>query len=399
MTFGRHLLDEWLLDPAITYLNHPTVGATPRRVLVAQRIIQDEIERQPSRFLLRELSGVIVGAWRPERPRLRAAADRVAAFVGARGDDLVFVDNTTTGVNGVLRSFPFEPGDEILVSDLAYGGVVLAATFAARERGATVRTVAIPTPYSPEGIADAFEQAAGPRTRIAIVDHIAAEAAIVLPLADIASRLRRRGVFVLADGAHVPGALPLDISSLGVDWYVANLHKWAFVPRSSGFLWVDPQRQAGLHPAVISWGLDQGMTMEFDLVGTRDPSPYLAAPAALSFIDELGGLQAIHAYTHDLSWRGARLLAERWGTPLDTPRALVGPMASVMLPAQLGSTREEAALVRDALLFEDNIEVQVHVTRGRLHARVSAQIYNDMSDYERLAEAVRRRAARASRVG
>src|SRR6476661_3125961 len=194
MTFGRHLRDEWLLDPAITYLNHPTVGATPRRVLAAQRAVQDEIERQPSRFLLRELTDVIVGAWRPERPRMRLAADRVALFVGARGDDLVFVDNTTTGANGVLRSFPFERGDEILVSDLGYGGITLAATFAARERGATVQTVTIPPPYSPDGIADAFERAVGPKTRLAIVDHIAAEAAIILPLAEIASRLRRRGV-------------------------------------------------------------------------------------------------------------------------------------------------------------------------------------------------------------
>ena len=391
MTFGRHLLEEWLLDPAITYLNHPTVGATPRRVLAAQRALQDEIERQPSRFLLRELTGVIVGAWRPERPRMRVAADRVAAFVGASGDDLVFVDNATTGANGVLRSFPFEPGDEILVSDLGYGGITLAATFAARERGATVRTVSIPTPYSSDGIVDAFERAVGPRTRLAIVDHIAAEEAIILPLAEIASRLRRRGVYVLADGAHAPGALPLDVTSFGVDWYVANLHKWAFVPRSSGFLWVAPGRQAGLHPAVISWGLDQGMTTEFDLVGTRDPSPYLAAPAAFAFIDELGGLAAIHAYTHDLSWRGAQMLAKRWETPLDTPRALVGPMASVMLPAPLGSTREDAARLRDDLLFEDMIEVQIHASRGRLHARVSAQVYNDMADYNRLADAVRNR--------
>ena len=391
MTFGRHLLDEWLLDPAITYLNHPTVGATPRRVLAAQRALQDEIERQPSRFLLRELTSVIVGAWRPERPRMRVAADRVAAFVGAHGDDLVFVDNATTGANGVLRSFPFEPGDEILVSDLGYGGVTLAATFAARERGATVRTVTVPTPYSSDGISDAFERAVGPRTRLAVVDHIAAEAAIIFPLAEIASRLRRRGVCVLADGAHAPGSLPLDVPSFGVDWYVANLHKSAFVPRSSGFLWVAPGRQAALHPAVISWGLDQGMTTEFDLVGTRDPSPHLAAPAAFSFIDDLGGLAAILAYTHDLSWRGAQMLAERWGTPFDTPRALVGAMASVMLPAQLGSTREDAARLRDCLLFEDKIEVQIHASHGRLHARVAAQVYNDMADYERLADRIANR--------
>src|SRR5437868_300971 len=99
MTFGRLLRDEWLLDATITYLNHPTVGATPKRVLAAQRSIQDEAERQPSRFMLRELTAIVVGQKRSDRPRLRVAADVVGDFVGAHGDDLVFVDNTTTGAN------------------------------------------------------------------------------------------------------------------------------------------------------------------------------------------------------------------------------------------------------------------------------------------------------------
>ena len=390
MTFGRHLRPQWLLDPALTYLNHPTVGATPRRVLEAQRATQDEAERQPSRFLLRELTAIVVGAPRQERPRMRVAADAVAAFVGARGDDLVFVDNTTTGVNAVLRSFPFAPGDELLVSDLGYGGIARAAAFAARERGAVVRTVPVAPPFTADGIADTFESAVGPRTRLAIVDHIAAEAAIILPLAEIAARLKRRGVAVLADGAHAPGGIPLDVPSLGVDWYVANLHKWAFVPRSSGFLWAAPARQAGLHPAVISWGLDKGFTTEFDLVGTRDPSPHLAAPAALAFIASFG-LNAVLSHNHDLAWRGAHMLAERWGTSFNTPESLVGSMATITLPSPLGSTRDDAARLRDALLFEDQIEVPVHASRDRLHSRVSAQIYNDLEDYERLAEAVGRR--------
>ena len=57
MSFGHRMLEQWALDPEITYLNHGTVGAVPRRVLAAQQAIRDEIERQPSRFLLRELVG------------------------------------------------------------------------------------------------------------------------------------------------------------------------------------------------------------------------------------------------------------------------------------------------------------------------------------------------------
>ena len=392
LAFGRSLLPEFPLDPSIAYLNHGTVGVTPRRVLVAQQAIRDEIERQPSRFLLRELTApsTSVGLPRSERPRLRVAADHVAAFLGARGDDLVFVDNATTGANAVLRSFPFAAGDEVLVTDLGYGGVTNAARFAAREKGASVRTVAIPYPFHADAIVAALEEAVGPRTRLAVVDHIAADSALVLPLAEIAARLRARGVAVLADGAHAPGSIPLHIEAIGVDWYVGNLHKWMWVPRSSGILWAAPGRQASLHPPVISWGLDEDFATTFDLPGTRDPSPHLAAPAAIALFEEWG-VDAIQRYNHDLAIRAAQCVSQRWDTEFATPETLVGTMVTVTLPASLGSTREDAQRLRDALLFEDGIEVPVHAYRDRLRARISAQVYNDMEDVDRLATAILRR--------
>jgi isopenicillin-N epimerase len=387
-TFGHAMRAEWPLDKEITYLNHGTVGVTPRRVLAAQQAIRDEIERQPSRFLLRELTKVAVGRPRRDPPRLRQAAAIVAPFLGARGDDLVFVDNATTGANAVLRSFPFDPGDEILVTDHGYGGVTNAATFAARQRGATVRTAIIPHPVrSAEDVTGACVAAIGPRTRLAVIDHIAAHSGVTFPIADIARRFHERGVAVLADGAHAPGAIALDIGSLGVDWYVGNLHKWMWVPRSSGILWAAPDRQADLRPAVISWGLDQGFTTEFDLPGTRDPSPHLSAPAAIAFMQELG-VEAVQRYNHSLAWNGAHHLAKRWGTEFLPPESMVGTLATVELPASAGATEEEAATLRDRLLFEDRIEVQMHAANGRVHARISAQIYNDLSDIDRLADAV-----------
>jgi isopenicillin-N epimerase len=389
--FGAGIRGEWPLDPAITYLNHGTVGVTPRRVLAAQAQIRDEIERQPSQFLLRELTSISVGAPDAEPPRLRKAAAIVSAYLGAKPDDTVFVDNATTGANAVLRSFRLGDGDEILVSDLGYGGVTQAAVFAARQHGALVRTAVMPHPItSPAQVVEAFTAALGPRTRLAIVDHITSQSALILPLREIAAACRSRGVAVLADGAHAPGAIPLDIPSLGVDYYVANLHKWMWVPRSSGILWTSPERRAGLHPAVISWGLDQGYTAEFDLPGTRDPSPHLAAPAAIRVIEEFGGT-AVREYNHALAWDGAMILAERWGTDFVIPESMIGTMATVPLPAAMGTTPEEAVHLRSQLLFEDRIEVQLHAYRGRLHARISAQIYNELAEIECLAAAVLRR--------
>jgi len=303
----------------------------------------------------------------------------------------VFVDNATTGANAVLRSFSLGAGDEILVTDLGYGGVTHAAVFAARQHGAAVRTAVMPYPvYSTSELVEAFVAAIGPRTRLAIADHVTSQSALILPLAEIAAECRSRGVAVLADGAHAPGAIPLDIPSLGVDWYIANLHKWMWVPRSSGILWTASQRKPDLHPAVISWGLDQGFTAEFDLPGTRDPSAHLSAPAAIRMMEEFG-TAAVREYNHSLAWQGAKLLAERWESEFVTPESMIGTMATVPLPASMGSTADAAIELRTRLLFEDRIEVQVHAYRGRLHARISAQIYNDLSDVERLSAAVGRR--------
>ena len=139
---------------------------------------------------------------------------------------------------------------------------------------------------------------------------------------------------------------------------------------------------------MISWGLDQGFTAEFDLPGTRDPSAHLAAPAAIAMLQEFG-MTEVQGYNHSLAWTGAQRLAERWHTQFDTPEALVGTMATVPLPAAAGQTIEDAARLRDRL-FEERIEVQMHAVGGGVHVRISGQIYNTMDDVDRLAEAVLR---------
>src|SRR4029077_18767911 len=129
--------------------------------------------------------------------------------------------------------------------------------------------------------------------------------ALILPLAEIAALCHERGVLVLADGAHVPGNIAVDIDWVGGDWYVANPRKWAWGPRSAGVLWAAKQHHQYLHPTVISWGLDNAIAAEFDLLGTRDPSHFLTAPFSIGLMNEFGGadgVAAIHRHNHDLAW-------------------------------------------------------------------------------------------------
>jgi isopenicillin-N epimerase len=395
--FGRGLLPLWPLDPAVTYLNHGTVGATPRAVLAAQAALRDEIERQPARFLLRELTPIGVqgrpgGDGPPGTPhhRLRAAASAVAPWLGVAGDDLVFVGNATGGANAVLGSFPLSAGDDVLVTNRTYGAVARAAAHHAARAGASLRTVSLPFPVDDAAaLVDTLAAALTPRTRLAVLDHISPETALVMPLAAMAAACRARGVAVLADGAHAPGAIPVDIPSLGVDFYTANLHKWAFAPRSSAVLWAAPAWRDRLHPPVVSWGLGLGWHAEFDWVGTHDPTPFLCAPAGLHFIDDaLGGREALWAHNHALAWRTATRLCERWGLQWATPRSMVGSMVSTPLPPALGRGAAAATALKDWLLYERHIEAQILAIDEALVWRFSAQAYNDDEDVERFTQAL-----------
>jgi len=209
------------------------------------------------------------------------------------------------------------------------------------------------------------------------------------------------GVPVLVDGAHAPGALPLALDALGADWYVGNLHKWAMAPRGTGVLCVgrDAAERAvrapgrALHPAVISWGLDQGLSQEFDWTGTRDPSGWLCAPAGLGFMRDTLGLAAMRDWNHTLAMTAAQALSRAWcGQDWAVPEACVGSMVTVRLPAALsealGGGPDGATRVKDALLFDHGIEAQVLAIRGQLALRWSAQVYNEAADIERLLAAV-----------
>jgi len=387
--FGRAMRGEWRFDADVTYLNHGTVGAPPARVLKKQQALRDEIERSPARFMLRELTGEHPAPWRSQS-RLREAAAPVAAFLGSRPDDLVFVPNVTTGTNAVLRSVVLEAGDEIVISDFAYGAVTKAVEVVARERHATVRTIALPWPVRHrDAIVKSFAAALTGRTRLVIVDHITAGTAIVMPVAEIAAVCRAQGIAVLVDGAHAPGSLAVNIAALGVDYYSANLHKWAHAPRACGILWAAADRQQDLRHPIVSWGSGKGFLREFEWQATADPTTYLSAPEGIALLREWG-FEAVLGYIHGLAWEAADLLTTRWETTLETPREMVGALVTVPLPERAGTADDEAKRLRLSLLIDDRIEVQLHAWRGRLWTRVSAQVYNDRSDIERLAEAVLR---------
>lgn len=373
--FGDAVRAQFALQPDIAFLNHGSFGATPRSVLDAQTALREELESQPVRFML----GV--------GPRLRAAASAVAAVLRANPDGVVFVDNATTGANTVLRSFDWAPGDVIVTTNHEYGAVSATLRYLVDRFGVRVARVTVPFPLdSPDEVVRAVrDQWPTERVRVAVFDHITSATGLVWPVAELTELAHEHGAEVLIDAAHVPGHVPVDLTALGADYWVGNCHKWMFAPKGCAVLYVAREKRAALHPLVISHGYQQGLTAEFDWVGTRDPTGWLSVGAAIEFIHAQGGADRIRAHNVALRAAGAGILERRLGLPRSAPPSMLAAMESRPLPAVLGM--DHVAISR-RLWEEHQVEAVITPFGGRLWVRISAQIYNRHQDYERLATAL-----------
>ena len=379
----------WPLERGVAFLNHGSYGACPREVLDCQAELREEMEAEPVRFLGRELDD-----------RLDAARAALAAFVGADPDDLAFISNATSGVNAVLRSLALSPGDELLTTDHAYGACRNTLDFVAARTAAKVTVAVIPFPVvSADAIVDAVVAKVTPRTRLALLDHITSPTGFVLPMERLIAELGRRGVDTLVDGAHAPGMIALDLRALGATYYSANCHKWICAPKGSAFLWVRRDRQADIHPLTISHGATavrpdrSRFRLEFDWTGTQDPTAWLTVPKAIEYMGGLvpGGWPALMARNRALALAARELLCVAAGSPPLCPDAMIGSLASVILPDR--PTKETGWRLRDPLqvrLFDQwGIEVPIMRWPVKRLLRVSAQLYNSPEQYAHLAQALR----------
>lgn len=382
----NQLRENWLLDPEIHFVNHGSFGACPRGVLEHQRLLRDQLERQPVAFMQREL------------PVLQEEALGVlGAFVGASPADLAFVTNASTGVNAVLRSLPFNDGDELLVTDHAYPACRKALEFVAARSGAMIRIVEIPLDALGGEIIDRVVDAATSVTRLALIDHVSSATAVVFPVAEIVTELARRDIDTLVDGAHAPGMLSLDLDAIGAAYYTGNCHKWMCAPKGAAFLHVREDKQPNVVPAVISHGYDGGegtgaFRAMFDWVGTTDPTAALSVGSAIDAVGALlpGGWPAVMKANQELAAAGAQIVGAALERLARTPEALSGSMVAFAIPDGYPEGARWDPL-QDRLLFEHNVEVPISPwpAAPRRLLRISAHLYNDLDDYRALAAGLR----------
>lgn len=372
---GHAALEQFQLSPDLIHLNHGSYGAVPRVVRDEQDRWRAHIESNPTGFFRDEL-----------RVALRRLAGVAAGRFGGHADDWVFCENATAAVNAVLSSFGLQAGDEIVTTSHAYGAVLKAMRIWAQRFGAKVVVAQIPVIVeSEEQVVQAIAKSFSDRTRLLVIDHITSATAIVFPVSQIVKAAHARGIAVLVDGAHVPGHLPLNVEAIDADWYTGNAHKWLFAPRGCGLLWTAPERQAQTLPVVLSHGSPEGYTQAFDWIGTRDPTAWLCFEAALHFHDALGG-ESLMARNRKLAAAAGDMLARRLGLQISAPESMRGAMTCLTLrPSPLTASHTGSLIHR--LRECCSAVLPVHLFEDALCIRISAQIYNEMADYDVLADA------------
>ena len=387
----------WVLEEGVLHLNHGSFGATPMSVLEAQQRTRSRIEANPTKYFLG-------GDYQRELDSSRRA---VADFVGGDEAGMVFVNNATAGVNAVLRSLEsaLAPGDEIVVTDHEYNACRNAATVSASRTGA--RVVAAPVPFpleSPQQVVDAVLAAVTERTRILMIDAVTSATGLVMPIAEIAAALEP-DVRVLVDAAHAPGMIDFTVSELGASYVTANCHKWMCSAKGAGFLWVREDRRDDVYHPVISHGYNGGWPSgggrfhaQFDWTGTDDPSAWLTVPDGLAAVEAMhpDGWPGVRRAIRQMCLAGRRILLDALEIDPPAPDDMIGAIASVPVPPADHSGTEIFDPLMAALEQRHGIQVPVFTWPAppeRL-LRISAHLYNDESQYRRLAEALTAELAR-----
>ncbi|KAL4232793.1 hypothetical protein ACF0H5_007479 [Mactra antiquata] len=381
--FGKEIRkSHFLLEDETVFLNHGAFGGVLKDALDIAQKYQRWTERQPLRFYDRELL-----------PHLVYVTRRIAKFINSDPKDIILVENATTALNTVIQNIPLNTGDVVFTLSITYGAVKKMLKWRCEQTGAQLVAINVDFPVlGNKQIIQYVDEHLKPGTKLAVFDHIPSNTPFIMPIKEIIQICKSRKVPVLIDGAHALGSLPLDITSLDPDYYVTNAHKWFCSPKGVAVMYVRKELQPLTRPLIISHGFGSGFNSEYIWTGLHDYSSFLAVHTVIDFWNYIGR-DNILEYMYQLCKQAGKMLCDSWKTNLAAPVDMFGSMCLVQLPEALhneGGTLDysSAEKIQNILFHNYNIEVPIKCVQNKLYVRISCHIYNELSEYEKLRDAI-----------
>jgi len=358
------------------YLNNGTMGPSPYVVIDAVTTELGDVDRT-GRY----------GGWEDARPK-------IAKFVHALPEEISLTHNVTEGINVIACGLPLKRGDEVIMTTHEHAGNAIPWLARARRDGIVVKVF---TPGRTKAASlTAIDDLITTKTRVIAIPHVTCTIGQVLPGKEISTLAHDRGLWVMLDGAHTPGMMPLDVKDLGCDFFAGCGHKWMMGPKGTGFLYVRKDVEDIVEPYWVGAGVDKGWdirkgTLEykgeahkFDFATQSSPL-YIGLGAAVDFLYHLG--------MENVAARGQGLALH-----LRSELENLGDRVEILTPSEEGGYGSVLGFrlknypfdkLQQMLLEKHKIITRMVPENGVNCNRISTHIYNSFAEVDRLLEVIR----------
>lgn len=286
----------------IVNLNNGGVSPSPR--IVTEALV---------RYIWQQEDATAYTMWQILEPQSETIRTGLAEMFGCDREEIAITRNASESLEALLFGFDLKPGDEILSTTQDYPRMLTTLRQRERREGLKLKLIKIPiAPKNANEIAEAFERAVTPRTRLILVSHQINITGQITPVRSICEMARRRGVETVVDGAHSFAQFDFRRDDLQCDYFASSLHKWLYAPKGAGLLYVRKERIGKVWPLMAAESKQTDDIRKFEEIGTHSAAPRLAIGEAILFHEGIGAAR-----------KEARLryLSRRWMDQLkDEPR-------------------------------------------------------------------------------
>ncbi|KAI5967116.1 hypothetical protein KGF57_000545 [Candida theae] len=390
--FGKKFRAKYFtnLDPDVYPVNHGSYGLTPTPVHEKYLEFITKHASYPDKYLKEE-----------QKQNYIHSLEALSKVLNCDYHNLAIVDNATTGINTVLRSFPLQKGDSIVIQSTVYGACGKTVRFLKDQYDVEFHVVELNYPIADKEVLSMFEKVfKEAKPKMCMFDTISSMPGVVFPHAQMIQLCKKYKILSLIDGAHGIGCIPQDLSALKPDFYVSNLHKWFFVPFGCAVLYVDPKYHKYIHTLPISHSYlpstvdlsnedeKNRLIDRFYFNGTKNFASIDVIPYAIEFRQQVcRGEKAIYDYCHNLAVQVGQLVGKKWNTTaLDQKHATqISTMVTIPVPVDVPDFIENWSKYDNkiyAKCFAKKAYTPCIAHNGKLLARYSCQVYNELSDYD-----------------
>jgi selenocysteine lyase/cysteine desulfurase len=374
-SYWREIQQAFTVNRSYVNLNNGGVCPSPRVVQEAMKRYLDLSNEAP-----------VYTMWQLLEPRVESVRRDLAREFGCDPEELAITRNASEGLEAVQLGLDLNPGDEVLTTTHDYGRML--TTWRQRERRDGIVLKTIPFPFPPpslDALAEGFEQALTPRTKVILVCHMTNLTGQIFPVKRICRMARERGIETIVDGAHAFAHFPFAQEDLDCDYYGTSLHKWLFAPHGTGFLYVRRSKIGRVWPLMAAEKRQDEDIRKFEEIGTHPAANHNAIAEALVFHRGIGAERKAERL---------RYLRDRWMRRLAAqPRVRIHTSFDPAMSCAIGNVQVEGIDTRKLAqhLFDTRGIIVVPIQHEEFEGlRVTPCVYTTTDEIDLFAEAMER---------